>query len=30
MSNLSKLKDLIFESDNKACFIERQRILGEL
>lgn len=30
MSNLSKLKDLIFETDNKACFIERERILGEL
>lgn len=30
MSNLSELKDLIFKTDNKACFIERERILGEL
>ncbi len=27
MPNLQILKDLIFESDNKACFIERERIL---
>lgn len=30
MSNLNKLKDLIFESDNQACFIERERILNRL
>ena len=30
MLNLKKLKDLIFESDNGACFIERDRILKRL
>ena len=30
MGNLHALKDLIFESDNKACFIERERILTRL
>ncbi len=30
MGNLNALKDLIFESDNKACFIERERILTRL
>lgn len=30
MGELSKLKELIFESDNKACFIERERILNRL
>ncbi|MBE6632091.1 MAG: hypothetical protein E7623_05255 [Ruminococcaceae bacterium] len=30
MGNLNKLKDLIFEMDNKACFIERDRILTRL
>lgn len=30
MANLSELKKLIFESDNKACFIERDEILGRL
>lgn len=30
MSNLKKLKELVFESDNKACFIERERILSLL
>ena len=30
MGNLEKLKDLIFETDNNACFIERERILGRL
>jgi len=30
MGNLHTLKDLIFESDNKACFIERERILSRI
>ena len=30
MLNLKILKDLVFESDNKACFIERERILVRL
>lgn len=30
MSNIEKLKELIFKSDNKACFIERERILNKL
>ncbi|MBO4356090.1 MAG: hypothetical protein J5850_04475, partial [Clostridia bacterium] len=30
MPDLFKLKKLIFESDNNACFIERERILGRL
>lgn len=30
MSDLNKLKELIFESDNNACFIERERILNRL
>ena len=30
MGNLSKLKELVFASDNKACFIERERILRRL
>ncbi len=30
MSDLPKLKELIFESDNQACFIERERILNSL
>ncbi len=30
MGNLSILKKLVFESDNKACFIERERILSRL
>lgn len=30
MSKLSELKKLIFESDNRACFIERDEILGRL
>ena len=30
MGELSKLLELIFESDNKACFIERERILNRL
>jgi YesN/AraC family two-component response regulator len=30
MSDLIKLKELVFESDNKACFIERERILRRL
>lgn len=30
MENLSKLKELIFETDNNACFIERERILNRL
>ena len=28
MSNLEELKERIFESDNKACFIERDEIFG--
>lgn len=30
MADLLKLKELIFESDNNACFIERDEILGRL
>lgn len=30
MPDLAKLRDLIFETDNDACFIERERILGRL
>lgn len=30
MSRLESLKQLVFESDNKACFIERERILARL
>ena len=30
MPNLAKLKQLIFESDNTHCFIERERILRKL
>ncbi len=30
MGNLEKLKALIFETDNNACFIERERIFGRL
>ncbi len=30
MANLLKLKELVFESDNRACFIERDEILGQL
>ncbi len=30
MGNLEKLKEMIFETDNNACFIERERILGRL
>lgn len=30
MRELMNLKNLIFEMDNKACFIERDRILGQL
>ncbi len=30
MGNLKKLKELIFETDNNACFIERERILNRL
>lgn len=30
MENLAKLRSLIFESDNRACFIERERILARL
>ncbi len=30
MSNLAKLKELVFESDNHACFIEKERILSRL
>lgn len=30
MAKLSELKHLIFESDNTACFIERERILSRL
>ena len=30
MTKLSKLKELIFQSDNKTCFIERDRILSRL
>ncbi len=30
MGKLSRLKELVFESDNKSCFIERERILNQL
>ncbi len=30
MGNLNRLKEQIFYSDNRACFIERERILGRL
>ncbi len=30
MTNLEKLRELVFESDNKACFIERERILRRI
>lgn len=30
MGNLTNLKEFIFETDNKACFIERDEILGRL
>lgn len=30
MGNLNRLKEQIFCSDNRACFIERERILGRL
>lgn len=30
MNHLDTLKELVFESDNKACFIERERILNRL
>ena len=30
MDKLSRIKELIFASDNKACFIERERILNAL
>ena len=30
MADLNVLKELIFESDNEACFIERERILSRL
>ena len=30
MINFEKLKEMIFSSDNKACFIERERILQRL
>ncbi|MBE7030262.1 MAG: hypothetical protein E7409_02410 [Ruminococcaceae bacterium] len=30
MPDLSKLKELIFETDDNACFIERERILARL
>lgn len=30
MSKLDRLKELVFESDNEACFIERERILNRL
>ena len=30
MSDLNCLKELVFESDNEACFIERERILNRL
>ena len=30
MANLLKLKEAIFETDNRACFIERDEILGRL
>ncbi len=30
MENMGRIKEIIFEGDNKACFIERDRILGGL
>lgn len=30
MGNLTRLKAFIFETDNNACFIERDEILGRL
>lgn len=30
MADLSQLKELVFASDNRACFIERDEILGRL
>ena len=30
MRRLQNLKELIFETDNNACFIERDEILGRL
>jgi len=30
MGNLNRLKEQIFESDNRACFIERERILSRI
>ena len=30
MGDLKKLKSLVFEQDNKACFIERERILSRI
>jgi len=30
MGDLQKIKELIFAADNKACFIERERILSRL
>lgn len=30
MADLNCLKELVFESDNEACFIERERILNRL
>ncbi len=30
MANLERIKDIIYDGDNKACFIERDRILSRL
>ena len=30
MSRLDTLRDIVFEADNNACFIERERILNRL
>ena len=30
MPNLEKIKEMVFETDNEACFIERERILQRL
>ena len=30
MADLNCLRELVFESDNEACFIERERILNRL
>ena len=30
MGNHDRLKELVFESDNHACFIEKERILSRL